>query len=214
MPPEIDALFDKPLLLAAVLGVGAMIGMAVEVFAAEMRRRAWRKRNPGRWNNGARRGGTPWTPREKQQASRPDAADQLRIVMGAQFQAQPLLNKGEARVFKELDRIVLDCNPGWQVMAQVSLGEILLCQDATAYSCINSKRVDLLLIDEHCRPRHAIEYQGGGHYQGTAAARDAVKKEALRRAGITYHEVVAGHTTPIELRQLVERLLTGAKAAF
>jgi hypothetical protein len=28
-----------------------------------------------------------------------------------------------------------------------------------------------------------------GHYQGTAAARDAVKKEALRKAGIRYLEV-------------------------
>ena len=63
-------------------------------------------------------------------------------------------------------------------MAQVSLGEILRCQDAGAYSCINSKRVDLLLMDDNCQPRHAIEYHGDGHYQAAAAARDAVKKEA------------------------------------
>jgi hypothetical protein len=65
----------------------------------------------------------------------------------------------------------------------------------------------MLLIDEHCHPRHAIEYQGGAHHQGSAAARDAVKKEALRRAGVGYHEVVAGQTTPSELRQLIERLV-------
>lgn len=127
--------------------------------------------------------------------------------MGASFSIQPLLNKSEARVFKELDQMVINCNPEWQVMAQVSLGEILQCQDSFAYSCINSKRVDLLLVDKDCRPRHAIEYQGGAHHQGTAAARDAVKKEALRRAGIGYHEVVAGHTTPSELRRLIERLV-------
>ncbi|WP_420093043.1 DUF2726 domain-containing protein [Sinorhizobium fredii] len=69
------------------------------------------------------------------------------------------------------------------------------------------KRVDLLLVDGNCRPRHAIEYQGGAHYQGDAAARDAIKKEALRRAGIGYHEVVAGQTTPSELRRLVEKLV-------
>ena len=57
--------------------------------------------------------------------------------------------------------------------------------------------------------RHAIEYQGTGHHQGSAAARDAVKKEALRKAGIGYHEVVAGHTTPGELRALVERWCRG-----
>src|SRR6185503_13869942 len=89
---------------------------------------------------------------------------------------------------------------------------ILRSRDADAYSCINSKRVDLLLVDEDCEPRHAIEYQGWAHHQGTAAARDAVKKEALRRAGIGYHEVVAGHTTPSELRRLVERLVTTRRA--
>jgi hypothetical protein len=127
--------------------------------------------------------------------------------MGATFAIQPLLNKSEARVFKELDRIVIDCNPAWQVMAQVSLGEVIRSKDAAAHSCINSKRVDLLLVDGDCQPRHAIEYQGGAHHQGAAAARDAVKKEALRRAGIGYYEVVAGHTTPAELRRLVEKLV-------
>jgi hypothetical protein len=62
-------------------------------------------------------------------------------------------------------------------------------------------------VDEDCKPRHAIEYHGAAHYQGSAAARDAVKKEALRRAGIGYHEVLAGHTTPSELRRLVEKLI-------
>ena len=79
-----------------------------------------------------------------------------------------------------------------------------------AYGCINAKRVDLLLVDGDCQPRHAIEYQGGAHHQGTAAARDAVKKEALRRAGIGYSEVVAGQTTPAELKQLVKTLLSKA----
>ena len=83
--------------------------------------------------------------------------------------------------------------PGWQVMAEVSLGEILRCEDKAAFSCINSKGVYLLIVDAACNPLHAIEYQGGGHFKGAhaTAARDAVKKEALRRAGIGYDEVVA-----------------------
>ena len=59
------------------------------------------------------------------------------------------------------------------------------------------------------RVTHAIEYQGSGHHQSSAAARDAVKKEALRKAGIGYHEVVAGQTTAGELRRLVEKLVPG-----
>jgi len=134
--------------------------------------------------------------------------------MRADFTAQPLLNKSETRLFKALDKIVLEMRPGWQVMAQVSLGEILWCKDKDAFSCINSKRVDLLIVDADCNPLHAIEYQGGGHFKGAhaTAARDAVKKEALRRAGIGYVEVVAGDHTPAELRRIVEKLVQKAIA--
>jgi len=200
MPPEILALIDKPLSLVAVLFVGAIAGMTVEQLVSKRRRAAWRQRNPWR----AR------TPRpERPPGKAPDAADQLRTVMAAQFSAQPLLNRSEARLFKELDRMVVARNPGWQVMAQVCVGEMLRSRDADAYGCINAKRVDLVLMDGDCQARHAIEYQGNGHHLpgNAAAARDAVKKEALRKAGIGYHEVVAGTTMPAELRKLVERLV-------
>ena len=205
MPPEIVALIDKPLLLALVLAVGAICGIAVERFVEntdkEKRKAYWRGRNQG--------GGQKAEPFGKNKPSLSDAAEQLRLVMASDFKPRALLNKGEARVFAELDKLVIARNPGWQVMAQVSVGEFVGSSDAAAYACINSKRVDLLLVDAQCQARHALEYQGTGHHQGTAAARDAVKKEALRKAGIGYHEVVAGHTTPSELRRLVEKLVPG-----
>jgi len=210
MPPEILALLNRPELLIAVLAVGASFGILAEQFMSKLRRQKWRQKNRARWPRKRQRASVmpgPWQSSRDQAPAKPDAADQLRTVMGADFTVQPLLNKSEARVFKELDRAVIACNPTWQVMAQVSLGEILRSGDAEAYSCINSKRVDLLLMDSDCRPRHAIEYQGGAHHQGDAAARDAVKKEALRRAGIGYHEVVAGRTTPADLCRLVEKLV-------
>ncbi|PDS81782.1 DUF2726 domain-containing protein [Rhizobium sp. L18] len=203
--------FEKPELLIAALLVGLIIGMSVEQFLTRTSRQAWRERNRSRseerrWNERIIQ-----EPRLQTPAAEPlrpvDATDQLRIVMRSNFTIQPLLNKSEARVFRELDSVVIGCNSSWQVMAQVSLGEILRSADPEAYSCINSKRVDLLLVDGNCQPRHVIEYQGGAHHQGTAAARDAVKKEALRRAGIGYYEVVAGQTTPSELRRLVEKLV-------
>ncbi|MBX4916839.1 DUF2726 domain-containing protein [Rhizobium bangladeshense] len=203
--------FEKPELLLAALFVGFTIGMAVEHLLTAKRKQEWKERNRSRSEK--RRSNErillgPWRPMQTAELLRPvDPADQLRIVMRSNFTIQPLLNKSEARVFRELDSIVIGCNSSWQVMAQVSMGEILRSTDADAYRCINSKRVDLLLVDSNCRPRHVIEYQGGGHHQGTAAARDAVKKEALRRAGVGYHEVVAGHTTPSELRRLVEKLV-------
>lgn len=211
MPPEIVALLDQPTLLGSVLALGAALGIAAEQLVFKMRRRKFRQmgRGAARWGerNASIRPDSWPPPRDQQPTNPPDAADQLRIVMGADFTVQPLLNRSEARVFNELERAVASCNPAWHVMAQVSLGEILRSKDVEAYRCVNSKRVDLLLVDADCQPRHAIEYQGGAHHQGTAAARDAVKKEALRRAGVGYHEVVAGHTTPAELRRLVEKLV-------
>lgn len=216
MPPEIIELADKPPLSIIILLIGCFAGMSLERFLSKRRRQAWKAkrgwRSAPRWDSVVP--SSTWAPSGNTSAWRPsDAADQLRIVMGATFSIQPLLNRSEARVFRELDRMVINCNPSWQVMAQVSLGEILRSKDANAYGCINSKRVDLLLVDENCQPRYAIEYQGGAHHQGTAAARDAVKKEALRRAGIGYYEVVAGHTTPSELGRLVERLVDKPLAA-
>jgi len=216
MPPEVLSLMEKPhsliAVLVSVIAVGILIGMTAQQLFSRMRRRAWRERNRLLWDKKQGRpiAVKPWSTLQPNQP--PDASDQLRIVMGADFTTRPVLNRGEARVFRELDRMVIGRNPAWQVMAQVSLGEILSCKDREAYRCINSKRVDLLLMDGDCQPRHAIEYRGRGHHQSAAAARDAVKKEALRRAGIGYHEVVAGHTTPAELRRLVERLVDTPKA--
>lgn len=212
MPPELVALIDKPVLLVAILFVGALIGMAVEQVVARRRRAEWRRRNGGRWQK-QKLSVIAGSAGQAHPANDPLAlaADQLRCVMGATFDSQPLLNRKEARVFDSLNKIVAEVAPGWRVMAQVSLGEVLRCEDEQAYRCINSKRVDLLLIDGDCRPLHAIEYQGRGHHQGSSAARDAVKKEALRRAGIGYVEVVAGDT-PAELRRVVARLVGQAAA--
>ena len=189
---------DAQALLLALL-VGVWLGTRLQKFLW-----LWRRGDRGRWQKRSGR----VVQFERPQDRLPDAADQLRIVMKAEFKAQPLLNKSEARLFRAVDKQVLEARPGWQVMAQVSLGEILKCEDKAAYACINSKRVDLLIVDDECRPLHAIEYQGGAHYKGAhaTAARDAVKKEALRRAGIGYVEVVAGDT-PAELRRVVERLV-------
>ncbi|MDP3175510.1 MAG: hypothetical protein Q8M88_13840 [Phenylobacterium sp.] len=156
MPLEIVALINKPHLLIALLAVGAFAGMIAERFMSKMFRRPWRRRNPSRWGQGGRdpkvaKG--PWpSSRDQAPSKQTDAVDQLRIVMGADFTIQPLLNKSEARVFRELDRVVIACNPGWQVMAQVSLGEILRSKrlfgkgvsgdSASSWSVIQARDVD------------------------------------------------------------------------
>ena len=192
------------LVLGAILIAG---GLRIALDALETKTTTSRRK--GRWNRQNQAKNRPKTPTEKTPTE--FAADQLKTVSEARFVARRLLNAPEAKVFDTLNKAVNARNPQWQVMAQVSLGEFLASADKDAFLAVNSKRVDFALMDANYSVRHAIEYQGSGHHTGTsAAARDAVKKEALRKAGIGYHEVVAGHTTPSELRALVEKLVPGA----
>ncbi|MBK5263818.1 MAG: DUF2726 domain-containing protein [Alphaproteobacteria bacterium] len=172
------------------------------------RRSYWERKNRKRW--------TPGTvvPIEARKASPVEiAADQLRLVMDATFTARQLLNHSERRLLGVIDQALADHSPGWRAMGQVSLGEILASPNEDAYFAVNSKRVDLLIVDADCHPLHAVEFQGKGHHTGrNTAARDAVKREALRRAGIGYVEVVSGDT-PAEVREMVKKLVGRAEGA-
>ena len=186
-----------------------LAGLCGERLRAKLARQAWQKR---RWRKGQgvvpfKTGAAPVT----------DPAEQLRLVMGARFEKRRLLSRSEAQVLYAAERAINTAAAGlkWRVMAQVSLGEVLSSPDARAYSAINSKRVDLLIVSRSGDPIAAIEYQGNGHYQGTAAARDAVKKEALRKAGVRYIEVTPEGSTEDMARKIsriaqVERLKPNA----
>ena len=140
-----------------------------------------------------------------------DPAEQLRFVMAARFEKRRLLSRSEAHVLYAAERAINTADLKWRVMAQVSLGEVLSSPDARAYSAINSKRVDLLIVSRFGDPIAAIEYQGHGHYQGTAAARDALKKEALRKAGVRYIEVTPENGTEDMTRE-ISRIAAGQYA--
>lgn len=131
---------------------------------------------------------------------------QLFDVMDAPFSKQRLLNSHEYWVFRAIEKDVIAARQGYRVFAQTSLGEILKSPNEAAYRAINSKRVDMLVIDSNGWPVLAVEYQGSGHYQGKAAARDAIKKEALRKAGIRYVEVAADEDLKHVSRRVREEL--------
>ncbi|WP_313574628.1 DUF2726 domain-containing protein [Brevundimonas sp.] len=180
-----------PLLLAFALLAGFLIGWS----AAQAMKRHGRRRTK------------PSAPAIKiVSASRNPATDQLATVMKAEFHAKRLMSREEARIFYALERGLAKHALGWRVMAQVSLGEVLGSADTGAFQAVNSKRVDMLIIAKDGLPIAAVEYQGSGHYQGTAAARDAVKREALRRAGIEFLEIRSGHA-PEELTFEIDRLV-------
>jgi hypothetical protein len=199
-------------LFGGMLG-GFYAGGFLERWDASERRRKWREKNGWRFNSGSKTKTVPIVRDVNWAKPTPDASEQLRAVMAAQFKPRVILNRKESRVFTAVERTIDDLGMDWRLMAQVSLGEILWSDDKPAYWAINSKRVDMLIVDIKGMPLHAIEYQGSGHHVGgEAAARDAVKKEALRRAGVGYIEVSEGDTAA-ELRLKLARLSAQALGA-
>lgn len=117
------------------------------------------------------------------------AAQQVRAVSGASFQRKQILNVGEYRVFRIIEAELISIRRGYRAFAQTSLGEILNSSNKDAFFAINAKRVDILVVDHGGWPVLAIEYEGAGHYQGTAIARDTMKVMALNNAGVGYLEI-------------------------
>lgn len=120
------------------------------------------------------------------------------VVLGnfsrPKFVAKPLINKSEIRLFWMVTKQVPH---GFRVMAQVSYGEILRCQNRRKFFTINAKRADLVICDRDFNVVAVIEYQGGGHYGSTAKARkdaisrDRQKRRALSEAGVPLVEIPA-----------------------
>ncbi len=139
-----------------------------------------------------------WLRRLRPRPDISDPAQQLAFVSKVTFERQPLLNKSEFQVLLLLESVIRDMRAGHRVMAQTSLGEILrpirksaVIAGDLAYRSINSKRADFVIVDRRGLAVLAVEYQGDGHYQGTAELRDAVKREAFRSAGVALIEVPA-----------------------
>ena len=58
-------------------------------------------------------------------------------------------------------------------------------------------------------PSLAVEYQGHGHYQDRAFMRDAVKREAVRKANIKCLEIPAEYDATLMETQIRSALLPG-----
>lgn len=153
-----------------------------------------------------------------------DPKKQLEFVSRVAFETQPLLNKSEFQVLLVLEDVVREVGGGYRVMAQTCLGEFLrpkrqqqlnAAASDLAYRSINSKRADFVIVDAMGHAVLVVEYQGDGHYQGSAVVRDAVKREAFQSAGVALIEVQPrfGKTDVArQVRQILEHRLKKAAA--
>lgn len=143
-----------------------------------------------------------------------DPKNQLEYIAKVGFKTQKLLNKEEYPLLRLLENAAKGVNKGLRVMAQTSLGEVLTTtnegstkQDRFyAFRSINSKRLDFAIFDRTGTLILAVEYQGSGHYQAKSFIRDAVKREAVRKAGVQYLEIPVDYD-PAEASDQVSRAL-------
>lgn len=142
----------------------------------------------------------------------PDVGAQLKAVSAATFERRQVMNGAEYRVFRIIEVDVAAARKGYRVFAQTALGQILKSPCPIAFRAINAKRSDVLVFDQAGWPVLAVEYQGRGHYQGDAPARDAIKKEALRKAGVRYLEITHEHSDD-QIRARVREELGWSSAA-
>jgi Protein of unknown function (DUF2726) len=163
-----------------------VLGLSVIIFFVVIGvSKAVRSPRRGRFRTGYRFGGRYWN----RDVGFADPIRQLHAVEAASFHKQQVFSGSEYRVFKIIEDEVAILGEGHRVFAQTCLGEILKSADQTAFHSINSKRADILVVDRGGWPVLAVEYQGQGHFQDAAMTRDAIKKEALRKAGVRYLEV-------------------------
>lgn len=144
-------------------------------------------------------------------------AEQLRAVEENGFERKPLVNRGEARLLRWLDEAAEAAGQGHRVMAQVALNEVIVPRkDAgeAALGAIVAKRLDFVIFDARGMIVAAVEHQGSGHHQGHAFARDAVKREALRKAGVRLIETSPDTVEENLLREVRDLLGGGGRSPF
>ncbi|OAN68743.1 hypothetical protein A8B78_22175 [Jannaschia sp. EhC01] len=136
------------------------------------------------------------------------------LVQRVGWRKKRLMNRPEFYLFKELERLIARQSGGYRLFTQVSCGEFLdvayradlkqIAIDAT--HCLGRKRVDFLIIDRVGMPVCAIEYQGEGHFQGTAHDRDHAKRVACFASGVRFMEVFPGGLTEGQRQDLAQLL--------
>ena len=165
----------------------AVIAILLVIWASKKpkRDRNWSRSNGYRLNSGYQRGSNNFDLELNEKK-----LEDIQHVLGATFQKKRLLNLEEYRLFQQLEGLINRNTQGFRLFAQVSLGEILQSSDRAAFSTINSKRCDFLVIDRQGNALVVIEYHGRGHFQGDSSHRDEVKRLALRKASIPTVEVL------------------------
>lgn len=140
-------------------------------------------------------------------------------VARAQFRARPLLNRSEAKLFRQVS-IWLDENAaGLNVAPQVTYGAFMSTEARDDWFRMASKRADFVIFDDNGNVRLIIEYDGPGHYGASrrsvddAHGRDIQKNVAAASAGIPLLRIHKGYTAA-ELSTVLAETFFGSAVEF
>ena len=79
----------------------------------------------------------------------------LKKLLLPNFEAKPLLNKSEIRLYKVLQQVT---PKGFHIFAQASYGEFLHCASNRKFWTVNAKRADFVICDTKFNVVAAVEY--------------------------------------------------------
>lgn len=136
----------------------------------------------------------------KRAVARPDDVARLRHVSDARFLVKRLMTDNEAIVLSEIESIIDEIAEPWRVLAQVGLAQVIGSVSAEASASIDGQVAAMVIVTADRTPIAVVEYQSLGQVRGDDVMRDAIKREALRRAGIAFIEVRASDE-PGDLRR-------------
>ncbi|SFI89081.1 DUF2726 domain-containing protein [Jannaschia pohangensis] len=139
-----------------------------------------------------------------------DAVKPFDAIAASRIERMRLMNRGEYRLYRVLMKAVADLPTQTLVWPQIPMGEVLRivpscgteAQRRRASQELQCKRFDFALTDPMGHLVAAVELQGQGHYQGTAAWRDQIKQALLKQAGIPLIEVFPEDTDAQIARKL------------
>lgn len=136
-----------------------------------------------------------------------DYRQQLLIVEKTSYECKPITNFEARSTLKVVETFFAEYGGGYRVLPELAMGAVLGTKMDAGFHCINSKRLDVGVVDAQGFLVVAVEYHGTGHYtDADTPIRDLVKKRALQKVGIDLIEVYPGEPEQVIRQKLQQRM--------
>lgn len=137
----------------------------------------------------------------------------LDAIQHARFEARPVMNRSELRLFRILNDWLCQHARSHHVAPQVSYGAFLGSGDGTAWRLVGSKRADFVIFDRQARVCLIVEFDGPGHHGRTPLdARNALDRDRQKDLAATQAGIPLLRLTSLDIREELAQALRLALA--